>query len=236
MSSNRNYIVKSSDSQSTDQSINRSRRALAKGTLVAPILMTLNSRQVLGETPYHCTVSGAASGNQSPPHDNTTPCNLGFSPGAWKTPGYSGDGSLSQWKKTGCSPYTTSSSTPNAVTGVFTENSTATTKKNDEKTFGNLKAKKAYEILGSTTIAATVFNDIFGGNDTRTLHEILMNSSGSLEFHVVADFLNAKLNQAVPGKFSPVYDQITPQYIINVYNNSSLTADQKKDYFIMIHH
>lgn len=82
---------------------------------------------------------------------------------------------------------------------------------------------------------ATTFASIFGGSGSSTLWEVLYNNPGSLEFHAIADYLNAGLNKAT-GQFNPVYDGITPQYIVKVYNDPSLTSAQKKAYFELLHH
>jgi len=79
--------------QPTDQDtlpkVDQRRRMLAKGGLVAPIVLgTLMSRPVLGAAPYHCTISGKLSGNVSPRPGANTPCkDLGRSPGFWGNQG-----------------------------------------------------------------------------------------------------------------------------------------------------
>ena len=235
MSTENDQVIKADESQNTTQTVDKSRRSFARMGAVAPIIMTLASKTALGETPYNCTASGIQSGNQSS-HPGVVICGLGFSPGAWKTPGASGDGSLDQWSAANCSPYKISQAKPNAVEGVFSTNAAETVKVNTEKTFGNLKAQDAFKLLLSKQgyVDATTFNSIFQGTNNQTLHEILMNDTGSLEFHVVADYLNAKLHEAT-GAFSPVYDNITPAYIVNVYNDKKLSVDQKKNYFISLH-
>lgn len=92
--------------QNTAQSVDKSRRSFSKAGIVAPVIMTLTSKVALGDTPYHCTISGQQSGNHSGNHDWSTPCGVGFSPGAWKTPlSGQGDGSLAQWLTAGAVPY-----------------------------------------------------------------------------------------------------------------------------------
>lgn len=236
MSAENNNVIKPDESRNANQTVDKSRRSFARMGAVAPVIMTLASKTALGETPYNLTVSGQNSGNLSS-HPGTTTYTLGFSPGAWKTPSESGDGSLAQWSAANCSPYTLSQSRPYAVAGVFQNNAAETVKTDSDKTFGSLKAKDAYNSLLSKHgyVNATTFSSIFGGTNDQTLHAILMSDSGSLEFHAVADYLNAKLHEAT-GEFSPVYDNITPGYIVAVYNDTKLTDDQKKNYFISIHH
>jgi|GEM_PF-1623830 hypothetical protein len=228
------------ESEVSKQMVDKSRRSFAKAGVVAPVIMTLVSKTALGETPYHCTVSGQHSGNHSGRHDWQTPCGVGFSPGAWKTPGDSGDGSIDQWLAAGVNPMKIDQwQHPNAVYGIFAENSSAVWKTGNDKTFGNLTAKNMYLKINAKGFSlATKFNSKFGGGDTRSFHDILMTEEGSLKFHAIADYLNAALNQsaAYAGIFSPVYDNITPQYIVNVYNDASMSDDAKKNYFILIHH
>ncbi len=231
-----NKTVKSGKARKI-QSVDKSRRSFTKIGAITPVIMTLASKSALGQTPYQCTVSGQMSGNHSS-HNWTTQCNVGFSPGAWKTPGESGDGNIHQWKTAGCNPHTTTPLNQNAVKGFFSNTGSESYKTGTQKTFGNLQAKDAFITLSSPTyVNATTFKQIFGGTNSKTLHQILMQDTGSLEFHAVADYLNAKLHQA-SGAFSPVYDNITPEYIVSVYNydNTKLSPEKKKEYFISIHH
>lgn len=235
MNANSKKIVKPDESQNANQTVDKSRRSFAKVGAAVPVIMTLASKSALGESPYHCTQSGIQSGNQSSRIGTGVDCHQGFSPGAWKTPADSGDGSLDQWLKAGCNPFTINLSEPKCVSAIFQGN-TATKICDSNKTFGNLTAKSAYyKIKGKGFTTATTFNAIFGGSDNRSLHDILMTEEGSLEFHAIADYLNAA--QPKPNNlFGSVYDDITPSYIVNVYNSSSLSTQQKKDYFILIHH
>ncbi|MDO9047756.1 MAG: hypothetical protein Q7U66_08480 [Methylobacter sp.] len=235
MNAKSNEIVKPDKNKNINQTIDKSRRSFAKAGIVAPVIMTLTSKTVLGESPYHCTVSGMHSGNQSSRIGGGDNCHTGFSPGAWKTPGNSGDGSLDQWLAAGCSPFTINVLHPNCVSGIFKENTALSELCGTNKVFGALKAKDAYtKILNSNHINATTFSDKFGGGDNRSFHEILMTEEGSLKFHAIADYLNAALSPK-PSSFGSIYDNISPSYIVDVYN-SSLTDKQKKDYFILIHH
>ncbi len=91
-----------------DKRIDLNRRTLTKSALAAPVIVgALMSRPVLGNSLYHCTVSGKLSGNTSS-HGQPQPCNtVGLSPGCWKSPNVTGspDGSgkynASKWP----SPY-----------------------------------------------------------------------------------------------------------------------------------
>jgi len=93
------------------RAVDSARRAFAKVGVVAPVLMTLSSKTVLGAT-YHCTLSGMQSGNHSGAHDWTSPCGVGYSPGGWcenadKVGPGSSDGRLAQWLDAGVVPFTT---------------------------------------------------------------------------------------------------------------------------------
>lgn len=73
------------------------RRRLIKGATLAPVILSVTSRPVLGA---ECTISGFISGNVSDPGQSD--CVGGFSPGAWRTP-YRGDGN---WNNTPFDPGT----------------------------------------------------------------------------------------------------------------------------------
>ncbi len=74
------------DPKHPEQSIDTTRRRLAKAGLAAPaVLGVLASRPVLGAPPYQCTISGMVSGNLSRPQGTPDACGkLGKSPGYWK--------------------------------------------------------------------------------------------------------------------------------------------------------
>lgn len=74
------------DPKHPEQSIDTTRRRLAKAGLAAPaVLGVLASRPVLANQFHHCTPSGHISGFASP-NPNATSCNtLGASPDQWKT-------------------------------------------------------------------------------------------------------------------------------------------------------
>lgn len=278
-------IVKSDEAQQIQPMVDKSRRSFSKAGLVAPVILTLANKTALGATPYHCTVSGQQSGNHSGNHDFNTPCNVGFSPGAWKEPlSGNGDGSLDQWLKAGAVPFDilmveqrtriTCQQTQNnptrftriTITEIKIGSDWHAILVNSEPNRRSCNAvpnppivnKKYYidsvELDASNPVAgyhqsdsiydkinasglghsATKFSDIFGGSSTDSLYKILNTDNGSLDFHAIADWLNAGLN-AKTGDFSPVYDDISQSYIVKVYQ-SSMSIDDKKDYFILIHH
>jgi hypothetical protein len=110
MSAENQKVVNPDETQNVKQTVNRSRRSFAKAGGLAPILMTFSSKAVLG-APYHCTISGMQSGNHSAPHDWTSPCGVGFSPGAWcsnvdKCGKGNPDGDATHWLQAGVIPFT----------------------------------------------------------------------------------------------------------------------------------
>lgn len=221
---------RSIEDQFGKQKIDTSRRSLTKAGVLAPVIMTLASKTALGES-YYCTISGMQSGNMSS-HTGGYTCAVGFSPGGWwenakKTKNQ--DGNLNQWCLAGVNPFSIDmDGTTKRVLyqGVprFGKDSTA----NWEKI--HIKIADTFNANAS----ATTFNSVFGGPDSRSLWDVLDNANGSLEWHAIADYLNAKLNEAT-GQFNLVYEDITPEYIVSIYNSALSDAD-KKAYFELIHH
>lgn len=246
MSEEDNKIVKLGEGKA-GRSIDKSRRSFAKGGLVAPIIMTLNSRAVLGaDAAYSCTQSGNQSASPSHGFDNLVDCQVGFSPGAWKTPGSGrGDGNLRQWVLIGCNPYSAvSRGSGNANHGVsgYDQNGTPVTVYGDTKLNGS-KAYLMYNFIVSNTVWAygssatspTTFSSVFGSGSSDTLLKILTDQGNNPERPAVAAFLNAALNVA-KGTFNPEYTYITPAYIIGIYNDTNLTIAQKTAYFESLYH
>lgn len=222
-------IVKS-DQTANGATIDKSRRSFSKAGVVAPVIMTLTSKVALGDG-YYCTISGMQSGNMSS-HTGGYQCGVGFSPGGWwqnATKTGNQDGNLNQWCSAGVTPFTIQKVKINNVwvKQVWYQNSWKS---------GNSWTTIYNKIFGAfgANAQATTFKSVFGGSDARSLWDVLDTSNGSLEWHAIADYLNAKLNQ-VTGQFNPAYQDITPAYIIGVYN-SSLSDAEKKAYFELIHH
>lgn len=220
--------------------VDGSRRSFAKAGMVAPVIMTLTSKTALGSS-YQCTVSGMHSGNQSS-HPGQVDCHVGISPGGWRqnaTKTGSQDGSLNAWCSCGVVPFsiTKTGSGGSAIKKVLYDGTWYKT------TDASLPGASSWSTIwstirnafGSSNVNATSFSSVFGGGDSRSLWDVLNQSSGSLEFHAVADYLNAELN-LVTGVFNPVYADITPAYIVDIYNSSTLTDAEKQAYFELIHH
>ncbi|PPD40961.1 MAG: hypothetical protein CTY17_04920 [Methylomonas sp.] len=233
MNTNHEKPVNEASTDHTGRSgVDSSRRAFSRfGITALPAVLTLTSKTALG-TPYLCTVSGMQSGNLSS-HPGQPNCGVGFSPGGWwqnaNNTGNS-DGNLNQWLAAGVNPF---SIRRTRVNGVF---------QNQVRYQGIWRTGVTWEpIYGlinnrfGNGVAAHTFSSVFGGTNSRSLWDVLDQQSGSLEFHAIAVFLNARLNQ-VTGQFNPIYLEITPAYIVSIYNSTSLSADQKKAYFEMLQH
>jgi hypothetical protein len=178
-----------------------SRRRFTGAGIAVPAILTLANRPAFGAI---CTPSGFVSydggANPSGVRHTNQRCG-GYSPGAWKNPYIGGDGSFQQWLAAGqwqaedrFLPNHPQSENAGAIAGGFnfgTFNST----------YGN---KNNYQ--------PTLFNDAFGYailGGTTSMHDVLLNFPGSLEFHAVAALLNGGLN------LSGLY--MDPQDVIDLY-------------------
>jgi len=98
-----NQVKKEKVESFTD--INQQRRRFSRLVTVSPVLMSLVSKSALGVTPYHCSISGAQSGNVSnPQHDTLTACNVGYSPADWRDDAPPGSNTL--WSQVSAKPST----------------------------------------------------------------------------------------------------------------------------------
>lgn len=145
-----------------------SRRRFTGAGLAAPAVLFLASRPAFGAV---CSPSGFASyspNNPSGVRHVVDGCG-GFSPGAWMNPDAgNGDGSRAQWL-----PYS-----PNP------------------RQEGNTSPGNSGNAGGGGALfddpPGTLFFDVFGVNDHfGTLHDVLLDRNGSLEWHVVAALLNS---------------------------------------------
>ncbi|QPK63300.1 hypothetical protein IVG45_21270 [Methylomonas sp. LL1] len=233
MSAENKKVVRPDESRNSNLAVDKSRRSFSKAGVVAPVIMTLTSKTALGGV-YQCTISGIQSGNQSS-HPGDYDCGVGFSPGGWRQNAVktgNQDGNLNQWCLASVNPFTIRRI---RINGSYVKQ---VSYKGEWKSGGDwteiyntIKTK-----FGSGALATT-FQFIFGSSsfgDT-SMWDMLDKYDGSLEFHAIADYLNAALNQAT-GAFNPVYEDITPAYIVSIYNSTTLSATQKKEYFELIHH
>jgi len=141
-----------------------SRRGMLKKTAIGiPAIMTLAHRPAFGAI---CTISGFQSVNPSGVRRTPGPGCGGNSPGGWKNPdvGQGGsDGSRTEWISAGFYPNPRAGQTPadNAGTTFYSQ-------------FMRVPQLK------------------FGvGSSTTTMHDVLLDSPGTLESHAVANLLNA---------------------------------------------
>jgi hypothetical protein len=148
-----------------------SRRSLLKKTIIGvPVVMTLANKPAFGAI---CSISGFQSVNPSGVGDNGG-CG-GISPGGWKENGYKSgnqDGNRNQWIAAGFYP--------NPRVGVSYQ----------------YKGKKesSDDPAGTLFFAAIAFQGVSPTVEvsaTDTLHDVLLKNPGSLEFHVISNFLNA---------------------------------------------
>lgn len=119
-----------------------------------------------------------------------------------------------------------------------TETTTTPAKKFIFKNGVRVENAAIYDLIAAAkgeAAQATTFGSVFGGTSNSPLWDILDTNNGSLEWHAIADYLNAKLNKE-NRIFNPVYADITPEYIVGIYQDLSISDDDKKDYFILIHH
>lgn len=153
---------------------NNSRRSLLKKTIIGvPVVMTLANKPAFGAV---CSISGFQSVNPSGVGRHEQGCG-GISPGGWKENGYKvkgePDGGRAEWLAAGFFP------NPRVLTST------------DYK--GNFG-------IYPDDPAGTLFYDpttFLGANPkitvlpTETLHDVLLKGTGTLEFHVISNFLNA---------------------------------------------
>ncbi|MEQ9462700.1 MAG: hypothetical protein RJQ10_03495 [Haliea sp.] len=177
-----------------------SRRRFTGAGLAAPVILSLASRPAFGAV---CTPSGFVSyapNNPSGLRRHEAACG-GFSPGAWKTPDSgNGDGSRAQWLPFAPNPRQGGNSSPG--------NS------------GRNKNKKSGGGDAFTDPPGTLFFDVFGVNDHfGTLHDVLLDRPGSLEFHVVAALLNST---TIPGYMAT--DDVIGLYLATIYGYPSYTT------------
>jgi len=149
-----------------------SRRSLLKKTIIGvPVVMTLANKPAFGAV---CSLSGFQSVNPSGVDRHDRGCG-GISPGGWKENGYktNGDGNRNQWSAAGFDP------NPRVLTST--------------------KYKGQHGIYPDD-LPGTLFFDpsAFAGATptitvlaTETLHDVLLKGTGTLEFHAIANFLNA---------------------------------------------
>ncbi|MEQ9395851.1 hypothetical protein [Haliea sp.] len=178
-----------------------SRRRFTGAGLAAPVILSLASRPAFGAV---CTPSGFVSyspNNPSGIRRHEAACG-GLSPGAWKTPDAGkGDGSRAQWLPFAPNPRQEGNASPAA--------------KSAEKS-----AKKSRSVDTFADPPGTLFFDVFGVNDHfGTLHDVLLERSGSLEFHVVAALLNST---TIPGYMAT--EDVIGLYRATFYGYSSYTT------------
>jgi hypothetical protein len=147
---------------------NSRRNLLKKGIVGVPVVTLLANKPAFGAV---CTLSGFQSVNPSGVERHADECQ-GFSPGGWKENGYklNGDGNRNQWIAAGFYP-NPRLSTSYGYQGIQIQDPEGTL------------FFDAIAFQGAFTTCAV--------SSTETLHDVLLQNPGSLEFHVIANFLNA---------------------------------------------
>lgn len=163
-------VSKDSEVTSTDNKMSR-RGLLTKAAMGVPLALTLAHKPAFGAI---CSISGFQSVNPSGVGQTTGPGCGGYSPGGWKENGFkvgNQDGNRNQWLSAGFNP-------------------------NPRPAFSD-PALPNYDGAGTLFFASNAFSGartspgvIVGPNDT--LHDVLIKYPGTLEFHAIANLLNAK--------------------------------------------
>lgn len=203
-------IVQSDESQTTEQMVDKSRRSFAKAGVIAPVIMTLNSKVALGTgnggVPYHCTVSGKLSGNHSSHPDWSEPCPTGCKAKDWKDycdkDSSPNGGHIGDWRSAGVCPYYIKK------TGTKKQY-----KKRTGESYFNDADGRHQRVKGNfgtpDTYPATTCDDIFGDGDPTTFYDVLEGSK-DLRYCAVVDYLNVASGKiSIPG--------INDIDIVNIY-------------------
>ncbi len=209
-----NLNKKNETAQEEEKKIDNSRRAIARAGAITPLMMTLISKTALGQS-YHCTPSGMQSGNLST-HPDTIPCEgAGFTAVLeWhdNAENTSGNGCVDYWLDAGLIPFDikikiNKKGIEKKKIHIFD------IAKNKWRWKTNADAYDQIFAFAGENAEATLFADIFGSG-SGTLWENLTDSS--IESDAATAYLNASLN-VVRGEFNPVYEDITPEDIVNFY-------------------
>jgi len=185
-----------------DKNVSPDRRKLVLGG--STVLATLASSSVLGDgrLGYICSPSGFMSGDMSGNHDMKFKCG-GISPGGWwQNASKCGnqDGSLHHWVAAGCYPF--------PADYVIPQNPN--------------QGSNPYVLCGvGKPSVATTFFEVFGynppGGSGTSLWDVLDSTpgSGTVEWHVVAGYLNAKLYKNTGTSIIASY--IPPETVVAIY-------------------
>ncbi len=205
-----NLNKKNENSQEEEKKIDNSRRAIARAGAITPLMMTLISKTALGQS-YHCTPSGMQSGNLST-HPDTIPCEgAGFTAVLeWhdNAENTSGNGCVDYWLDAGLIPFDIKlNKKGKKKIRKFDANGDWKWEVNDD-VYDQISG-----FTGKERAKATLFIDVFGSG-IGTLWENL--TDNSIESDAATAYLNASLN-VVQGEFNPVYEDISPDDIVNFY-------------------
>ncbi len=232
MNTKENGTVESGESKKSAQVINSTRRSFAKVGVLAPVVMTLTSKTVLGAN-YQCTISGAQSGNTSQNSEDMTACRRGYLASEWAGSATltTGNGNITDWHTSQVLPYKIRRKNSPDFVYEYDLNGDNNWISADSALSAVLAqfyllnlpymvvdiSITPYEILNATT-----FVDIFGNGDAVAVHNKLLSSNTDLSYDASVDYLNAKLDLISP---------ISPQDVIDLYKlgaNGITFADGNK--------
>ena len=207
-------IVRPDEVQNANGLIDRSRRSFAKVGVVAPVIMTLNSKVALGTVPYHCTVSGKLSGNHSSHHDWDQACPTGCQVKHWKnncatSAPNNPNGHIEDWKKCGVRPYSITKTSTTKKTCKFPP----VTRAFNPDVNGYDLIKNQFGLPGNNNVEypATTCNTVFGNGVEKSFYEVLATRDrDDVLYCAVADYLNV-------GSGKLVIDGINKNDIVNIY-------------------
>jgi len=159
--------------EQTTAKANGRRNLLKKTAIGVPVAITLAHKPAFGAV---CSISGFQSVNPSGVDRHTGGCG-GISPGGWKENGYktsNQDGNRNMWLAAGFNP------NPRVNSSLYYK--------------GKWGQQFPGDGPGTLFFAANAFQGVTPTvpvSPFDTLHDVLLKNPGSLEFHVISNFLNA---------------------------------------------
>lgn len=171
-----NQELQNQSEKKEDKGVNKRRRFIKSAGIAAPVVLTLTSPSVFGAL----CMSQMMSGNMS--HVVIGNCNLGDSPGGWKTP---------VGKTVLNVPFVSTDKTVTVVNKVDYYAFKWAGGKGVQFVYGLLPKKKGSSNKWSDYSGGSTYADAFGTGSITSMREILNKQPGSDEFHLIAAILNA---------------------------------------------
>lgn len=199
-----------------------SRRRFTGAGLAVPVALSLANRPAFGAV---CTPSGFVSNTPENPSGVRHVVNGcgGLSPGAWKNPDAgNGDGSRADWIAAGYFPNPRQADEDGPGGG------------------GKGGGPKNKSFLDYSDPPGTPFHMAFGtAEDIGTMHDVLLQRPGSLEFHAVAGLLNAStFGYMEPYDFVGLYQAVKAGLPYTTLSGVEvvMTESQLKDFIEQTYH